>query len=409
MLGIFWINILVFALPDVALSNPLSVGGSGIINHSLWTFGDIYIEGTMRGLFSIMFGAGVILITVRPATSEAPTRTKNIYFRRTAWLIVFGLVHGYLLLMPYDILLMYGIAGLVLFYFRNLSPRTLVVLSAFLLAFVTALSVLGHIDTVELRELATEAKGRATVGELLEGDKEVLEIWQESRSEIWPSQETLATQIATQRGSAGDIYAENFKIMNGGNHFELLFSGLIDVWLMMFLGMALLKWRVLTAEKSRKFYLVLMLVGYGIGLPLNAWQAWAVWQGNFEPTFWYPFAADDIGRVTVALGHIGLFFVVWKSGVIAWLMGALTAVGRMALTNYICQTVLSIFIFTGIGLGFYGQFDRVGIHLIMAVVWIIQIVFSLWWLSRFQFGPLEWGWRSLTYGKMQPIRLPKKL
>ncbi|MGY8990892.1 MAG: hypothetical protein ACKVHL_04825, partial [Rhodospirillales bacterium] len=60
MLGIFWINILVFALPDVALSNPLSVGGSGIINHSLWTFGDIYIEGTMRGLFSIMFGAGVI-------------------------------------------------------------------------------------------------------------------------------------------------------------------------------------------------------------------------------------------------------------------------------------------------------------------------------------------------------------
>ena len=406
VLGILWINILVFALPDIAVSNPLAIGGGGIINHGLWTFGDIYIEGTMRGLFSIMFGASIVLLTVPFGTSEAPKQNAKYFYRRSAWLVVFGLIHEYLLLMPYDILLMYGLAGFIIFLFRNVSPRTLLTLSAALLTIVTVLSILGHLSDADLREMADDANTLvAAGGELTESDKEILKIWKEEHSEMWPSPETLATQIKTQRGSVGEIYANNFAIMHDSNHLEYLLIGLTDVWLMMFLGMVLLKWRVLTAEKSRNFYLYLMLAGYGIGLPLNAWQSWAMWQGNFDPVFWYPLVTDDIGRVSVTLGHIGLFFSIWKSGVLAWLMRALTAVGRMALTNYISQTILANLIFTGIGFGLYGQFERLHIHLIMAMIWIFQITFSLWWLSRFQFGPLERGWRSLTYGKVQPFRL----
>ena len=104
------------------------------------------------------------------------------------------------------------------------------------------------------------------------------------------------------------------------------------------------------------------------------------------------------------MGHIGLFFVLWKLAASSLLMRAFSCAGRMALSNYIGQTLICGILFTGAGLGLYGQFDLAQVYSIMFAVWIAQLSFSLWWLSRFRFGPLEWVWRSLTYWRRQPFR-----
>jgi uncharacterized protein len=404
VLGIFWINIILFALPDAAIVNPIAVGGAGTLNHGLWTFGALFIEGTMRGLFSLMFGASMLLFIVRAEQAAAP-RAGALYHRRTAWLIAFGLVHLYVLLMPDDILLIYGIAGLFLFPFRKLPPHRLATVSAVLIVAVTVLSGIEGFSETQVRDDAFDAHTRAAVGaELSEADQSAIKEWEEIHREVWPGKDVLAEEMKARRDSLGVLYAQNAEAVN-----DFILSGdgilwLIDVWIMMFLGMALLKWRVITAERSRRFYGVLTAAGYGIGVPFKGWEVSVLWQSGFEPAGWLVSVPDEAARVALTLGHIGLFFTIWHSGALGWLMRRLTEVGRMALTNYVGQTVIANLIFSGVGLGLFGQLERFQVHAVMAVIWVAQIWFSMWWLSRFAFGPLEWGWRSLTYMKSQRLR-----
>ncbi|MEX2450132.1 MAG: DUF418 domain-containing protein [Rhodospirillales bacterium] len=404
MLGIFWINIILFALPEAATVNPVAVGGEGLLNYGLWTFGAIFVEGTMRGLFSVMFGASMVLFIVH-AEEAADPRAGVLYYRRTAWLILFGLVHLYVLLMPDDILLVYGIAGLFLFPVRKLSPRTLTSVSAVILIGVTVLSGIEGYTQAELKHDAADASARAAVGKTLDSTGRLaIKEWRKIQGETWPAYDLLAEEVEARRSPVRVLFEQNADAVN-----EFLQSGdaifwLADVWTMMLLGMALLKWRVLTGARSRRFYAGLMAAGYGIGLPIKTREVWVQWHSGFESDDWISFVPDETARIALTLGHIGLFFTIWHSGALGWLMRRLTEVGRMALTNYIGQTVIANLIFSGVGLGLFGQLERFQVHGVMAVVWGAQIGFSYWWLSRFAFGPLEWAWRSLTYMKPQRLR-----
>jgi uncharacterized protein len=174
---------------------------------------------------------------------------------------------------------------------------------------------------------------------------------------------------------------------------------------MMFIGMGLLKFGVLSGERSTRFYALCLFVGYGIGIPMNAITAYFIVKSRFNPaTQAFAGSAYDLERLTMALGHLGLIMLVVKLGVLRPLTGALAAVGRMALSNYIFQSLATVVIFTGTGFAFYGSLQRYQLYYAVIAIWAFQLIMSPIGLRRFRFGPLEWCWRSLTYWRKQPMR-----
>jgi len=122
---------------------------------------------------------------------------------------------------------------------------------------------------------------------------------------------------------------------------------------------------------------------------------------------WVPGARPsyDVGRLSLAFGYIGLIMMICKSGVLTAFRKGMAAVGQMALTNYLSQSIICNFVFMGFGLGLVGELPRHQVYYVVFGVWIFQLVFSVFWLKSYRFGPAEWLWRSLTYKKMQPMRL----
>ena len=408
VLGIFVINIIGLGLPEIAFSNPKAAGGDGALNYGLWTVTTVFIEGSMRGLFSLMFGAGVILFTARAVFPGGPIRIADLFYRRTIWLIVFGLIHSFLLLMPGDILLIYGMAGLLLFPFRLLSPRKLAAIGGFFLAGFVLLTLAQELEETELGLNAAAIEERIEADETLtEEEEQILEDWDDAFKGNWPDQEELEEKIVKRTGDPLTVFLSNAKAVAMYSSIgDLMWWG-ADAFMMMLFGMAFYKWRIITAERSASFYAVMMAVGYGLGLSFRIWAVASRWDGDFSPLLWAWGSFDQLGRVAMTFGHIGMFFLLWKAFSTSLPMRALTAAGRMALTNYIGQTLIANFIFTGVGLGLYGAFDRASVYLVMLAVWTFQLAFSMWWLSRFRYGPLEWGWRSLTYWRRQPLRREK--
>jgi uncharacterized protein len=174
---------------------------------------------------------------------------------------------------------------------------------------------------------------------------------------------------------------------------------------MMFLGMALLKLDVLTAARPASLYWNLLVAGYLIGLPVNALAAWLTVNARFD-MMQVPFLLSTyhLGRVAVMIGHMSLLLLLLKGGLLQWLTNRLAAVGQMAFSNYISHSMIGTLIFNGYGLGMFGQLQRHQLYFIVPVIWAFNLMWSPIWLRYFQFGPLEWCWRSLTYWKRQPMR-----
>jgi uncharacterized protein len=193
--------------------------------------------------------------------------------------------------------------------------------------------------------------------------------------------------------------------------FELMgvpFFGLWRAGGLMLLGMALFRWGVFSARRSTGFYAGLLIGGMAIGLPIIVLG----YQRNVEADFSFEVASmtgttfnyNYIGSVFVALGWVGAIMLVARSGALRWLIGALAAVGQMAFTNYLMQSIICTTIFYGHGLGYFGRFDYLEQFYVVLGVWLVELIWSPWWLKRFRFGPFEWLWRSLTYWTLQPMR-----
>lgn len=145
------------------------------------------------------------------------------------------------------------------------------------------------------------------------------------------------------------------------------------------------------------------LTGYAVGLPLNSYTAWVIIRTDFDPAV--ANSTYDVGRLSIALGHLGLIMLFCKTGALRSLMSSFGAIGQMAFSNYVMQFVICSFFFTGYGLKMYGRLERYQLYYVVAAIWILQMIVSPIWLRHYRFGPLEWAWRSLTYWKKQPMRL----
>ena len=405
LMGILLMNVIGFGLP-YAYSDPTNIGGADGLNLFAWQTNALLFEGTMRGLFSMLFGAGVVLMTGRAEARGDGIRVADIYFRRNLWLIVFGVVHAWLLLWTGDILYIYGIAGLFLFSFRNVQPRTLIVLGVLVLATVTAKDFREHLNTTAaFGEWQSAQSILDSGGELDEEQQAAVDDWEEKLEDAHPPEEKIYKMIDEHQGHYFDNIAANAEGIVQRQSYGLYMYSFWDAVGMMFIGMALLKLGVLNAARSTRFYVALIVFGYGIGVSVNYYEMRLLMDNNFSVmAFSQSRLTYDAGRLPVTLGHVGLVMLICKQGWMRWLTFRISTVGRMALTSYVTHTVICILVFTGVGFALFGELRRFELYYVVFGIWVFQLIVSPIWLKYYRFGPLEWLWRSLTYKKRQQMR-----
>ncbi len=175
---------------------------------------------------------------------------------------------------------------------------------------------------------------------------------------------------------------------------------------MMLLGMGLLQAGFLSGQLSYRAYVWIAAIGYAVGLPLGAVAMWQVWRHNFDPLaiLQWEFLPYDVQRVFVGMAHAAMVLMVVKAGALKWITKPLAAVGQTALSNYLGTTMICTLIFDGWGFGLFARLPFYKLFYVVAAIWVVNLVVSTVWLKYFRFGPLEWGWRSLTYWRVQPMR-----
>lgn len=402
--GILLMNINGFGLAN-AYSDPTVSGGADSWNLVTWVTTNLFFEGTMRALFSLLFGVGMFFLLDRLEQKGAGIEAANIYFRRMLWLLVFGLIHGYLLLWTGEILFGYAIMGLLVFSFRNMPPKKLIASAILLFAIGAFWSYCDY--KKDLKYIANVAKAKEFTAEGKTLSKDLLEASQKWQKREWErSAEGIQFYNQNMRKGYTDVVAFLAPINRFYDKFYTYRYDLWDVLSMMLLGIALFKLKILTAEKSYRFYLVMLILGYGIGLTVNYFEIYNIYISNFSYlSFSKTNITYDLGRVPVAMGHIGLIMILCKLPILKWLKFRIAAMGKMALSNYIMHSLICMIVFTGVGFGLFGKLQRYELLYVVVSIWIFQLIVSPIWLKYFHFGPMEWLWRTLSYQKKQPFRI----
>lgn len=382
LLGILLMNIVSFGLPFAAYMNPTVYGGATGANLGIWYVASVLWDGKMRAIFSLLFAASFDVYLSRLPDSD---RAK-LYYRRTLWLIVIGLLHAHLFWYG-DILYHYGVVGLLLYPLRNLSAKKLIWAGAGILVAHSLWNLGGAFAMPDLQQ---------------KGGKD----WEQIERLFRPSPQAVEAQIRIHRGG----YVDNLLLRSreayefeGPAFLQFMF---LDVLGMFVLGLGLARSGLFDASRSVRFYATLAVVGFAVGIPLNYWASSQWHASGFGIPEYFRFLASthDPARFLVAAGYIGVVMLLVKGGV-EWFTQPLAAVGRTALSNYLLTSVLLTFFFNGYGFGQFGRWERAELYWIVLGMWAINLTWSPLWLRYFRYGPAEWAWRSLTYWQLQPLRL----
>jgi len=405
LFGILLMNIIAFGLVSSAYSNPIPDGALSGIN--FWTYAgvDVWFEGSMRAIFSMLFGAGVILFTARGDSPAAATSVADLYYKRTILLIGFGLLDAFLLLWTGDILYIYGVVGLFLFPLRNLSAPRLLAAALLMLAVYAGVEGLRWQRLAKLQDEAAQAQAMLDDDWQIDSDQQkAIDRWQQELDWIRPTPYEIEKELTMRRSGYFAVLVEQAPDVIEGQAVSARSYQFWDAFITMVLGMALYKFGVFDASRSRAFYTRMAIAGFAVGLPVNVWEVHRFVASDFDvfativPTY-------DLGRLGCAFGYVGAVMLFCKSRALRGLRTALAAVGRMALSNYLAHSILCALIFNGVGLGLVGVLQRYQLYFVVVGIWLVQLVASPLWLRYYRFGPAEWLWRSLTYGARQPMRV----
>ena len=381
VLGILLMNIQSFSMIGATYLNPTAIEGHQGTNYFVWYFCHLLADSKFMSIFSMLFGAGVVLMARRQ--EKKGQAVWALHYRRMLGLLIIGLVHAYGFWYG-DILVPYAVCGSLVIFLWRLPVRWLVAASVFLILIGAALTALFGVAMLFLSE-----------SELAE----VTASWR-------PSGDLVREELSAYRGDWMTQLrhrAESSLVMQG-----FLLPTMIGwhVAGLMLLGMALFKAGFLSGDRSKPELAGLAIVGMVVGLPLIAWGIhWNESSGwSLKQSLFFGMLPNYFGSTFVALSYICGIGLLLKSRLRTLITAALAPVGRMALTNYLMQTLICTTIFYGHGFAMFGRVDRLQQLGIVAGVWVFQIIFSKWWMSRFRIGPLEYLWRTATYSSLRPIR-----
>ena len=406
VLGILLMNIVGFGLHIAVYGDPTVAGGASGVNFWVYAVNLVLVDGKMRGIFSLVFGAGVMVLTARLAERGAGADAADIHYRRMYWLLLFGVVHAYFLWWG-EILYPYALLGLFLYPMRRMSPRGLIITGAVLTVLITLAMVGLAYRNVSMRDEAAKADAAASSGQsLTEAQQDAQREWKNHLKATKPDAAELARVNAAFGGSFGAALGERAKLVAQMHFTPYYFPGLWDMLCMMLFGMAMVKTGVLSGARSYRFYATMAAIGYAVGLPAHIWMVWRHVTTNFDGiAMGFTGIAYEPARIAVCFAHVAVVMMIVKGGALRWITRPLAAVGQMAFTNYLLQSIICSTLFYGYGFGLFGTLERYQLYYVVLGCWIVNIALSVFWLQHYRFGPLEWCWRSLTYWQRQPMRL----
>jgi uncharacterized protein len=393
VMGIFSVNVIGFAMPEAAYFNPAAYGGTTGASLAVWLANFILIDGKMRGLFSLLFGASTLLVIQR--AGAAGLSPASVHYRRMAWLLVFGLCHFYLLWYG-DILTLYALDGLLLYAFRNSSVRRLLFWAAGFLV-LDLLLMSGAAWSFLSLEAAADAPHAAPA---------TLASWHDfSESFAPPAAAELARDLSHYRGGWLGIVRDRFAHNAADPLLQLVF-GSAETLGYMLLGMAGLRSGFLTGAWEAARYRRIAVVGLGIGIPAYALLAWNDLANGFRTgiVFLDFFAIATPFRLLMMAGYASLIVLFARNA--GALRDRIAAAGRAAFTNYLGASLAASLLFCGYGLGLYGHLARWQAWLVAPCFWAVMLLWSKPWLDRYRYGPFEWLWRSLARWSPQAMRRP---
>jgi uncharacterized protein len=415
LLGILVMNIDSFGNTEGAHDIPIGTAIDSFSGpHAHWNmllliFKWVFFEGKMRGIFSMLFGAGVILMTSRAERRGAAASVADAYMRRNMLLVAFGILHG-TFIWSGDILFDYGMAALLFLYpARKLSARTLLLTGIILSLIVATYGAFSLLGATQDFTLSREAKAIAQ----LRRDQQPISAEQLAVEKKWQARvnshvitaDTVRQSVGAGRAGYWEQVERNLTGYFGPGitiHIDLMF----DVISAMLIGMGLFKTGFLTARSSDATYVYTALVGFAVSIPLYVYGILHSYQEHFDFVtldrwVWLPYyATRDAGMLAIA----ALVLLMVKHGVLRAPQRWLAAVGKTAFSNYIGTSIVCQFIFLWGPWKLFGTMEYFQLMYVVMGVWALNLVFSTQWLRFFEYGPLEWLWRSLTYWKAQPMR-----
>jgi uncharacterized protein len=381
LLGILAMNIRSMAAPMSAYRYPSALFDYQGPSRVAYLFTNVVFDLKMMGLTSMLFGAGVLLYANK--RTDSGRSASALYFRRMFVLLAIGLLHGYLL-WPGDMVVPYALCGiLLLWWMRNRTARTLLMSAVAMLTIGAALAV-GHWLGWSSMSESDRAAGLAL---------------------MMPTREQALGDVELMLGSYAGFVAGSAPITF---MFETLCFVLFFFWRcggMMLLGMSLHKSGFLNGRLASATYARVALVATPLGLGLAF--VGALEQERFAYAMPIRAAIDlwnYIGAVFASVGYAASIIWIVKCGAMPAWRRRLAAVGQMALSNYLLHSLTASVLFLGWGLGLAGRFDYAAQLVVVAALWTVQLIVSPIWLQNFRYGPAEWLWRSLTYGRMEPMR-----
>jgi uncharacterized protein len=422
LLGILMLNIDDFAGPEffhdipIGLPKPAFVGSHAHLNLAIVFLKWVFFEGKMRALFSMLFGAGIILLTSRAEKRGAGLKAADIYVRRNMWLCALGLFHG-TFLWHGDILFGYGLCALLLMFpFRVLKPKTLLIAGTLIavgLGTYNVVNFTGTYDDIRLSRQAAIITADQQAGKHVSADrKQLQQRWQAKIVEKAVTKAKIDSAVA----EAHEAYATNLLRSESGRaglgygkwSFASFYDREIgDTMGAMLIGMALFKSGFFTAELSYAAYWVTAIVGFMISAPIYVMGIWKIYLSGFSflAVEKWAYAPYELARIPGALAIAAVMLIVIKSRTFRFPLRPLAAVGQTALSNYLLTTVICQTLFLWGPWKLYGKLEYYQYIYVVIAVWTVNLIVSAIWLRAFEFGPVEWVWRSLTYWKLQPVRV----
>ena len=407
LLGVLLLNILGFGMASAGYFHPLvGLGKNPELNYAVWGIMNLFFEGSMRGLFSLLFGAGIVLFATGFGTRAGKEKGAFLHYKRTIFLLLFGMFDSFVLLWTGDILILYAMAGALLYPLRNARPKTLLILSATVLLCTSILFAVSGVLVEEGRDAAARIDADPSAEHSPE-ERELAALWTDSENQFTYNESAMEEELDVRRGSYIEIADYSAKKVIDSLLFFTPVYMLWDCVGMMLLGMGLYRMGVLSAQRSKKNYLQLAIGGFALGLAVNGFELFQAIDSDFDAIVvsGYFQGTYQLGRVAMSMGWLGLIMLFCQGEIWSGLKNRLAAVGRMALSNYLLHSLICLVLFTGAGFGLIGVFERWELYVIVLLIWMVQLALSPWWLKRYSFGPAEWLWRSLTYGSMQKWRI----
>ncbi|MES2782455.1 MAG: DUF418 domain-containing protein [Pseudomonadota bacterium] len=390
VMGILAMNIIGFAMPEWAYITPVAYGTETVADQIAWVFSFIFIDGKMRGLFSLLFGASMMLVIDR-ATAKGESAVQ-VHYRRMAWLAIFGLAH-YFFIWFGDILFLYAIVGMIAFRFRDWAPERLIKFA--LIIFAVGLAIWGlQFGGIQLFQyFATRPDASA---EMVRQYQEMMDSPDFAFN--------VASDLALHRGSYAQIVMD--RLNDWGAPLGMVLQSIGETLPLMMIGMAMLKSGFMTGNWESAEYRRWALRLVPAALLLTAALAASMFAAEFDRVtalaiffFW-----GAIPRIMLTVGYAAALLLLIGHFGNHPVLARVAATGRAAFSNYLGTSIVMTTVFYGYGFGLFGEVGRAEVWVFVLGAWVIMLAWSKPWLEKYHYGPLEWLWRSLARGKMQAMR-----